>query len=145
MSPVSAKPDNSKMFLFTIIPVSHWHILFVLYDLCHAKAAGSYSEFMQKNTSLTITKKEKSVQVPDTGTQVLVNTRLFLCSSIVCFWMLPACSKEHKYHIFGQYWYWDVSVYGTCSILFLWRSLFVSHLSTCMQTVASCMLCNPPW
>ena len=49
---------------------------------------------------------EKSkLQVPDTGTRVLGNTRLFWCSSIICFWMPPACSKERKYHIFGQYWY----------------------------------------
>ena len=45
------------------------------------------------------------VQVPDTGTQVLDNTRPFLCSSIVSFWITLACSKERKYHIFGQYWY----------------------------------------
>ena len=48
----------------------------------------------------------KSVlQVPDTGTQVLDNTRPFWCSSIVCFWMQPARSKERKYYIFRQYWY----------------------------------------
>ena len=45
------------------------------------------------------------LQVPDTGTQVLDNTRPFLCSSIVSFWITLACSKERKYHIFGQYWY----------------------------------------
>ena len=45
------------------------------------------------------------VQVPDTGTRVLDNTRPFLCSSIVSFWITLACSKERKYHIFGQYWY----------------------------------------
>ena len=44
-------------------------------------------------------------QVPDTGTRVLDNTKPFWFSSIVCFWMPPALSKEHKYHIFGQYWY----------------------------------------
>ena len=36
----------------------------------------------------------KSVlQVLDTGTQVLDKTRPFWHSSIVCFWMQPACSK----------------------------------------------------
>ena len=45
------------------------------------------------------------LQVPDTGTRVLDNTRPFLSSSIVYFWMPLACSKERKYHIFGQYWY----------------------------------------
>ena len=45
------------------------------------------------------------LQVPDTGTQVLANTRPFLHSSIVSFWITPACSKGHKYHIFRQYWY----------------------------------------
>ena len=44
------------------------------------------------------------LQVPDTGTRVLDNTRPFLCSSIVSFWITPAHSKERKYHIFRQYW-----------------------------------------
>ena len=44
-------------------------------------------------------------QVPDTGTQVLDNTRPFLHSSIVSFWTTPARSKERKYHIFRRYWY----------------------------------------
>ena len=46
--------------------------------------------------------------VLDTGTQVLDNTRPFWhssISSIICFWMPPACSKECKYKIFRQYWY----------------------------------------
>ena len=45
------------------------------------------------------------LQVPDTGTWVLDNTKPFLHSSIVCFWMPPVCCKKRKYHIFGQYWY----------------------------------------
>ena len=45
------------------------------------------------------------LQVPDTGTWVLDNTGPFLCSSIVSFWITPACAKERKYHIFRQYWY----------------------------------------
>ena len=45
------------------------------------------------------------LQVPDTGTPVLDNTRPFLRSSIVSFWITPACSKERIYHIFKQYWY----------------------------------------
>ena len=45
------------------------------------------------------------LEVPDTGTWVLGNTRPFLCSSIVSFWTTPACSKERKYHISRQYWY----------------------------------------
>ena len=45
------------------------------------------------------------LQVPDTGTRVLDNTRPFLCSSIVSFWITLACSKERKDHIFEQYWY----------------------------------------
>ena len=45
------------------------------------------------------------LQVPDTGTRVLDNTRPFLHSSIVSFWITLACSKERKYHIFGQYRY----------------------------------------
>ena len=45
------------------------------------------------------------LQVPDTGTRVLANTRPFLHSSIVSFWITPACSKGRKYHIFRQYWY----------------------------------------
>ena len=36
------------------------------------------------------------LQVPDTGTRVLDNTRPFWHSSIFCFWMPPACSKECK-------------------------------------------------
>ena len=45
------------------------------------------------------------LQVPDTSTRVLDNTRPFLHSSIESFWITPACSKECKYHIFRQYWY----------------------------------------
>ena len=45
------------------------------------------------------------LQVPDTGTRVLDNTRPFWHPSIVSFWMPPARSKERKYHIFKQYWY----------------------------------------
>ena len=49
---------------------------------------------------------EKSIlEVPDTGTWVLDNTKPFLCSSIINFWITLAHSKEHKYHIFRQYWY----------------------------------------
>ena len=48
----------------------------------------------------------KSVlQFPDTGTLALDNTRPLWHSSIVCFWMPPARSKERKYRILGQYWY----------------------------------------
>ena len=50
-------------------------------------------------------KRKSILQVPDTGTWVLNNTRPFLHSSIVSFWITPACSKECKYHIFRQYWY----------------------------------------
>ena len=57
----------------------------------------------------------------DTGTRVLDNTRPFLRSSIVSFWITPAHSKEHKYHIFRQYWYTrNVPVFantGTCQYL----------------------------
>ena len=45
------------------------------------------------------------LQVPDTGTRVLDNTRPILRSSIVSFWITPEGSKERKYHIFRQYWY----------------------------------------
>ena len=45
------------------------------------------------------------LQVPDTSTRVLDNTRPFLRSSIEGFRIKPACSKERKYHIFRQYWY----------------------------------------
>ena len=45
------------------------------------------------------------LEVPDTGTRVLDNTKPFLSSSIVSFWITPAHSKERKYHIFRQYWY----------------------------------------
>ena len=48
---------------------------------------------------------KSKLQVPDTGTRVLDNTRPFLHSSIVSFWITPARSKECKYHIFRQYWY----------------------------------------
>ena len=71
---------------------------------------------------------KSKLQVPDTGTRVLDNTRPFLCSSIVSFWITLACSKERKDHIFGQYWYtkkcssidqyWDIPVSGTWSFTF---------------------------
>ena len=59
-----------------------------------------------KSTCMLQSFTGKSIlQVPDTGTWVLDNTRSFLCSSILSFWITLACSKECKYHIFGQYWY----------------------------------------
>ena len=48
---------------------------------------------------------ESILPVPDTGTRVSDNTRSFLRSSIVSFWITPAHSKRRKYHIFRQYWY----------------------------------------
>ena len=60
-------------------------------------------EYYQCNTKRKVGKSK--LQVPDTGTRVLSNTRPFLRSSIVSFWITPACSKEPKYHIFRQYWY----------------------------------------
>ena len=45
------------------------------------------------------------LQVPDTGTRLLDNTKPFLSSSIVSFWITPAHYKECKYYIFRQYWY----------------------------------------
>ena len=55
---------------------------------------------------------KSKLQVPDTGTRVLDNTRPFWPSSIFCFWMPPARSKERKYHNSGQYWYTgNVSVF----------------------------------
>ena len=48
---------------------------------------------------------KSKLQVPDTGKRVLDNTKPFLHSSIVSFWITPARSKECKYHIFRQYWY----------------------------------------
>ena len=59
-----------------------------------------HSNFQKKR------KKGKSIlQVPDTGTRVLDNTRPFLHSSIISFWITPTHSKECTYHIFRQYWY----------------------------------------
>ena len=61
---------------------------------------------MKSNEGSKVKWKGKSIlQVPDTGTRVLDNTRPFLRSSIVSFWITPARSKERKYHIFRQYWY----------------------------------------
>ena len=65
---------------------------------------------MKKNWKMKVQENKemfgKSIlQVPDTGTRVLDNTKPFLCSSIVSFWITPAPSKECKYHIFRQYWY----------------------------------------
>ena len=40
-----------------------------------------------------------------TGTRVLDNTRPFVCSSIVSFWVTPARPEERTYHFFKQYWY----------------------------------------
>ena len=70
----------------------------------------------------------KSTLALDTGTQVLDNTRLFLCSSNLSFWITQALFKDGKYHIFGQYRYTrnvpvftntpDVPVSGTLSKTF---------------------------
>ena len=67
-----------------------WFSYTVLLSRCHL-----FKSFLGKSI----------LQVPNTGTRVLDNTRPFLCSSIVSFWITLACSKERKDHIFGQYWY----------------------------------------
>ena len=71
--------------------------LYAYFNLHGPKKA--WGQVLQKKQGKSI------VQVSDTGTRVLDNTRPFLCSSIVSFWITLACSEECKYHIFGQYWY----------------------------------------
>ena len=73
----------------------------------------------------------KSVlQVPDTGTQVLDNTRPFSCPSIVSIWIKLARSKEHKYHIFRQYWYTrNIPVFNnTGTFQYLGPQVYFSHI-----------------
>ena len=66
-----------------------------------------------ENQNFCITKQGKSIlQVPDTRTRVLDNTRPFLGSSIVSCWITPARSKERKYRIFGQYLYTKMFQYS---------------------------------
>ena len=96
------------------------------------------------------------LQVPDTGTRVLDNTRQFLCSSIVSFWITLACSKERKYHIFGQYWYTkNVPVLtntGTFQYLgpevYFFRRLFIFHSVSVLFSLKDWYLyqfvCIPP-
>ena len=73
-------------------------------ELSRISSIISHQYLLNKHTA-RITFGKSILQVPDTGTRVLDNTRPFLCSSIVSFWITLASSKERKYHIFGQYWY----------------------------------------
>ena len=68
-------------------------------------ALKSRKRLVRKCTKSNAILGKSILQVPDTGTWVLGNTRPFLCSRIVSFWITPARSKERKYHIFRQYWY----------------------------------------
>ena len=59
---------------------------------------------------------------------VLDNTKPCLCSSTVCFWMPPAHSKEHKYHIFGNTGTREMFQYSSilgCSGIFLLKEIRV--------------------
>ena len=82
------------MLMYSALHIMQWfsHILDVFTQKIRRK-------FFDLNIGKSI------LQVPDTGTRVLVNTRLFLRSSIVSFWITPARSNERKYHIFSRYWY----------------------------------------
>ena len=79
------------------------------------------------------------LQVPDTGTRVLDNTRPFLRSSIESFWITPACSKERKYHIFKQYWYTrNVPVFiNTGTFQYLGPQVYFFHNFLCIFIIAS--------
>ena len=79
---------------------------------------------------------EKSIlQVPDTSTRVLDNTRPLLRSSIVSFWIMPTCSKERKYHIFRQYLYTrNVPVFtNTGTFQYLGPEVYLFLLLICQQ------------
>ena len=78
---------------------------------------------------LVLGKGKSILQVPDTGTRVLHNTRPFLCSSIVSFWITPAHSKERRYHIFRQYWNTkDAPVFtNTGTFQYLGLEVYSSH------------------
>ena len=91
--------------------------LFVCLVFCIEGKCGHWQQLPSKDSPPDIRghvssmKERKSqvgksiLQVPDTGTRVLDNTKPFLYCSIVSFWITLAHSKEHKYHIFRQYWY----------------------------------------
>ena len=64
-----------------------------------------FNSLLKKKTNKQTNQGKSILQVPDTGTRVLDNSRPFLCSSIVSFWITPAGSKERKYHIIRQCWY----------------------------------------
>ena len=51
----------------------------------------------------------------------LVNTRPFLRSSIISFWITPAHSKERKYHIFRQY----CLVHQKCSSIHQYQGFWI--------------------
>ena len=82
--------------------------MFILYQCCLILEYLLVQNMAVLSTAIantTGTQGKSILQVPDTGTRVLDNTRPFLRSSIVSFWITPAGSKECKYHIFRQYWY----------------------------------------
>ena len=62
---------------------------------------------------------KSKLQLPDTGTRVLDNTRPFLHSSIVSFWITPARSKMFQYSpILGRSSIWVLKY--TFSLCFKW-------------------------
>ena len=93
-----------KMPLHICMIMYTWfHYLIVLWSTQRLSTFMS-TQRISRHVDITFNGKSK-LQVPDTGTWVLDNTRPFWRSSIVCFWMPPARSKGRKYHISGQYWY----------------------------------------
>ena len=91
----------------------HWKVSSIIYFLLPIvftqlprKLSLALELYLHKNVLKKSCLTGKSIlQVPDTGTRILDNTKLFWRSGIVCFWMPPARSKERKYHVFRQYWY----------------------------------------
>ena len=104
-SPTSDKksPPLTKLLMQqTVEWIIQEHILTIYFATKYQQKQG---KSRKENNNNNVWKAGKSIlQVPDTGTRVLDNTRPFWRSSIVCFWMPPARSKEHKYYITGQYW-----------------------------------------
>ena len=109
----SSLEENSETCWICVVLWTDTKINWTLCKLWHScfkqqheyKLSSSIPHFVLAWQQLIISLGKSILQVPDTGTRVLDNTKPFLSSSIVSLWITTAHSKERKYHIFRQYWY----------------------------------------
>ena len=146
---------NLRTSCASTLPIYGWDhaITSRLHQSCHGNMFVRYSWCVgnlltaMEAISLKTNKQKKGkgiLQVPDTGTWVLDNTTPFWCSSIVCFWIPPTCSKERKYHYFGQFWYTrNVPIFtNTGTFQYLGPEVYVFKKKKLYELHKKFMACN---